>query len=206
MNTYNDSLNEENIKALIEEKINRSLSLSIKQLWPALFSIVITTIGIVWWFHGIIGPIEQKIAILTLKNGLGKVVKVEVSAAIYDKPYFLEGISNDNLKKNKLYLTKNHVRVIKDVAYALKQRSDLVVIVAGYTNKNDGIEQEIKVGNSNKIAVKLADAFDKLGINKGRIFSRGYGDKIPLNFPQKQKLNIGIIVCDLFVIMQEATI
>lgn len=187
------NLTEEEILGLIEREVNKKFSLSIKYWYPTLISVALGAIALVWWFHGIITPIETAITDLQRTQQTNTPHSAEVV-----KWYFLEGIDPDKL-------TSEQELTIKDVAYELKQRKDLVAIIAGYTNNDKIKDQNIRLQESEVLAGRVKKYLLSDAITEERLFSKGYGFKVPPNFPKKQDKNVCIMLCDIFVLMQNAT-
>ena len=191
--TSTNGLTEEQIIKIVDRELSSKHSLSVKYWYPTLISVVLGALGVGWWFYSVITPIEKSVLDLQKSKELSR---PNSDPVIFQ--YFLEGINGSKLSSKQLARIQNAI-------YMLKERNDLVAIVAGYERDDDSGPQSEKIKESEAVAETIRSELLKEGILGERIFSKAYGVRVPLNFPKKHKLNACIMLCDIFVVMQNAT-
>lgn len=185
----------EEIDRILQDKFEKKYSLSIKVWVPTIVSILIATISGTWFFFEYI---EKKAA----------EVKKEATESYR---YYRHGGKERNLYRflentDGILLEEIHNTIINNVLWEMNQRKDLVLIIAGYTDDKLDRDQISKASESSLAADRIRKKFIQLGIPENRIFCNGYGAKVPNRFPKTSRLNIGLIVCDIFYIMENADI
>jgi hypothetical protein len=185
------TLTEDDIVKLVDRELRAKHSLSVKYWYPTLGAVILASAVAVWWFHGVISPIEERL------DELSRAPLAQTSGPVQFQ-YFIEDIDVDKLSPEQATRIQNAI-------YTLSERRDLVAIIAGYTKGYARESQKDSVATSTRFAELVKAEFLKAGISTDRIFSKGYGSRVPLNFPRKHQRNVCIMLCDIYVVMQNAT-
>ncbi len=189
-----NKLTEDKITQLIEKELKTKLSFPITYWLPTLVTFAFGVAAIVWAFHGIITPIQLELQDLKKTQ---QISNPQVDR-IVEQIYLEDIIDSDNL-------SDKNVNFINGGINTLKERNNLVAIIAGYTKNGKNKDQAIYVAKSKELAEKVKAIFLKDGISEDRIFARGYGSKVPDNFPKEKDNNVSIVICDIFGLMKDAS-
>jgi len=186
--------NNEPPKTLEKKEINfkERFDLSIEKWFPSMISIIGATALFVWAFFSLINPLENDILELKTKG-----ITSGGNNSLIINTIFLESTDGINFSKNQSLALKN-------IEFQLKERKDLVLIVAGYSSDHLEDDQFKKAKESELVASSIKDYFKKNGISNERIFSHGYGHNVPKFFPMKKKSNAGLILIDIYSLMKQA--
>lgn len=168
----------------------KKYSLPIKYWIPGLISVISGTAAVVWFFFSMINPLENDILELKTKG----------TTNYSDKPIVLNSIFLESTNGENISYQKN--LAIQNIVYRLKQRSDLVLIVGGYTDDNLDDDQFQKAIKSKKIAEKIKKLITNEGIESSRIYCDGFGQNVPDCFPKAKKNNVALLVVDIFELMK----
>lgn len=180
------------INKTIEDKIKSKFSLSIKYWYPTLITVIIFTVGAVWWFYSLLDPIHKDIILLKNSNPALALNKDPVN-----KFYWLLDLQ---LKDD---FSKLQEKALIDISYELiNQRKDLVVIIAGYTGKGVDSPKENKVILSEQAGRKVYNFLVSKGVSSNRLFYKGSGPDVPESFNSAKDINVCIMLCDVYSLMK----
>lgn len=166
--------------------------LSIEKWFPSMISIIGGTAILVWAFFSLINPLENDILELKTK-GYSEGGRNTVAVTTI----FLE-------ETNGTDLSKTQGLAIKNIEYKMKERNDLVLIIAGYTNDNLNKDQFAKAQESELAAKQIKELFKSYGISTERVFYKGYGHDVPKYFPKEKENNVALILIDIYTLMEGA--
>jgi hypothetical protein len=170
----------------------KTTSLPARFWLPTLFSVFAGAVLLIWFIYfNLFRPLDN--AIVEIKNK-GEAGRLERLPSILHT-VFLEGTTGESLSGNQRV-------AISNVVFRLKQRDDLVLIVAGYTNNDVRIDQFQKQKDSKKTAELIRNIVVAQGIDPRRIYFEGFGQNVPYGFPIGQASNAGLFVVDVVELMK----
>jgi hypothetical protein len=170
---------------------NKVFMLPFKYWMPTLISAIGGAVLFMWFVYtGIVSPI---------KNDIMEIKSAGISHyndnPIVPYTVFLEATDGEGLSLNQW-------SQIKAVVFKLKQRKDLILFIAGYTNNNLDKDQFQKVADSKKAAQRIKAILIKEGIEPDRLYCEGFGQDVPENFFNTHKENVALLVISVYDLMK----